>query len=85
MDYFVELDPPKFKNCVNCLCECDQLFNGGLCRECMIKYKNEYNEIFDRIKKYINNPQKYNALFILEERHKANEDITALNKLYNLI
>lgn len=86
MDYFVDLDPPKLKKCINCAdCECVVLFNGSLCKHCMLEYKDEYNAIYDKIKKYYDNINNYNIEFVKSEREKANIDINNLKIKYKLL
>jgi hypothetical protein len=68
--------------CKDCKCE---YLGARLCAQCMLKYSASYNLIYDRIKKYYEHPQKYNSIFVLNERQKANQEISALKKLYNLI
>jgi hypothetical protein len=84
MDYFKNLDKEVCICSVCKKCKCEYL-GVTLCASCMLKFTASYNLIYDRIKKYYDHPQKYNPLFVLEERQKANQEITALKKLYNLI
>lgn len=84
MDYFKKLDGDVCMCSVCKDCKCEYL-GALLCAPCMLKYNEAYNAIYDRIKKYYDHPQKYNLIFVLNERQKANQEITALKKLYNLI
>lgn len=84
MDYFREFDIKPTK-CILCLeCNCEPMC-GNICKQCINNYVKEYDAIYNRVKKYYDNPTKYTNTFMLDEKNKANVEITLLKKKYKLM